>query len=141
MAENYVIKMYSAAAGDSVVQVDVPNDGEIVGVHGTVAGLGLDADGDFVRAELSFLSTSQLVTNDARGSIFALEIMVTAATVASVTKTSESVFVNLPDGIPVAAGERLHMHVADAAGVSPSTTFMIYFATRKAPTRRSRRRR
>lgn len=139
MAEVFTIKLAAIAAGDSAASADIPQDADIVGVSGYVGATGADADGDFVRAELSFLSTNQLLTNDARASIFQVEVMITSATVASIAKASEQQTIAIPDGIPVAAGERIHLHVTDAAGVSPVVVFMVYLKSRTAPRRRTRR--
>ena len=137
-----VIRVFDTnnTSADSVVSVDIPEDGDIVGVHGSLAASGMDADADGAQVELSFLSTNQLSTNDARGSIMALDVRNTAATVAAITMDSLSTYIWLADGIPVNAGERIHLHRIVSTGVTARARFDIYFRTKKV-TRRTRRRR
>jgi len=142
MAEITVIRVHSSGTttSDSVASVDIPEDGDIVGVHGNIAASGLDADADGCQVELSFLSTNQLGTNDARGSIMSMDVRNTAATVASIAQNSLSTYVSFQDGIPANAGERIHMHRIVSTGVNARARFDIYFRTTKV-TRRTRRRR
>lgn len=143
MAEVTVIRVFSSGTGatDSAANVDMPEDGDIVGVHGLLTGKGMDADGDQAMSELSFLSTSQYTTNDARGSIMKMRLQNSVATVASITQNALSEYMNLgPDGLPINAGERLHLHRSADTGVTADATFDIYFRVRKS-IRRSRRRR
>jgi len=142
MAELTVIRVFNdgSTTADSVASIDVPEDGDIVGIHGNLAAAGMDAAGDSVEVELSFLSTNQLGTNDARGSLMALDVRNTVATVAAITNDSLSTFIGIPDGIPVNAGERIHLHRIVSTGASARARFDIYFKTSKV-TRRTRRRR
>ena len=123
-----------------VASIDIPEDGEILSILGFVSGKGMDADGDQAYAELSFLSTHQIESNDARGSILEVATRMSLGA-AGVAKSNESVVISFTpgSGIPLNAGERIHLHTFGSTGVTPKATFMLYLSTGGA--RRARKRR
>ena len=140
MAINTIIQLTQggiAASADSVVNVDVPEDGAIEAVVATISDSTLLAT-EGVTAELSFLSSNQLATNDARGIIYSIVLFAGGTT--GRNKSSEITSVSFPGGIPVAAGERIHMHVNVVGAPSARCTFIMYMST-KGGGRRSRARR
>lgn len=118
-----------AVTTDGVASIDVPEDGEIVAIAGVVYGTGM-ADDDRAMAEISFLSTSQFGVNDARGAIVGLVVQVGVVTTSGQAQAQDSgVIVFGGAGIPVNAGERIHLHTSATTGVIPSATFMLYMTT------------
>ena len=123
-----------------VSSIDIPEDGEILGIMGHISANGMNLADDKVYAELSFLSTHQIESNDARGSI--LEVMVQFGMLSSgAGPASQMITLSfIPgSGIPVNAGERIHLHTFASNGPVPKGTFMIYLSSGGA--RRSSRRR
>ena len=140
MAINTIIQLTSgsiSASADSVVNIDVPEDGAIEAVVAHISDSTLIAT-EGITAELSFLSSNQLGTNDARGIIYSL-VLFGGGTTGS-QKSSEITSVAFPGGIPVSAGERIHMHVNVVGTPSARVTFIMYMST-KGGGRRSRARR
>lgn len=131
-------QLFTTATTDAAAQLDIPEDGDIVAIHGEMVASDLDTDADRIEAELSFLSTSQFTTNDARGSIAALRLMGTVETLVGVATPRAALDIALGDGIPVAAGERLYIHVSASAGVNPRISFHVYIAHRAVTRRRGR---
>ena len=129
-----------SVTSNSVVQIDIPEDGEILAISGFVDGSGMDALNDKAVAELSFLSTNQIEVNDARGSILETAVRV-AGNTGGFAKGSEHVTLSFTpgSGIPVSAGERIHMHTFGSTGVTPNGNFMLYLSAGGA--KRARRRR
>ena len=141
MAEITPIQMYTTVTSnqDSSVNIDIPADGVLVGVDWAAGASGADADGDMLQCELSFNSTSQRTTNDARAGISALKIRTTAATAASIANTSANKYVDLRDGLTVQGGERIYLHFKSESGVGGEVLVMLHFrfrAARRAATRR-----
>lgn len=142
MADLTPIQIFSSGTGDSTASLDVPSDGEIKAVAWIVGASGMDADADLVQAEVSFGSSNQFGTNDSRSVIAAAEIRVSAATVASIANTSLVEHMDFGgDGVPVAAGERIHLHITRSTGVSANVKAILYMRLRgagRALPRRSR---
>lgn len=132
------IKMIGVAAGDAAAAIDVREDSDIVAIAGTMTALDLDTEADFCRAELSFLSTNQMSTNDARGSLLQLELQGTVETLVGVMVPQTAIAVDLGDGIPVNAGERVYIHISTSTGVTPRAIFMLYMAQKAVTRRRGR---
>lgn len=120
------VQAYAASAGDSVATIDIPEDGEIIGIQVNHTAQGMDADGDNSLSMISFGSTNSFTSNDARNVIARSDMKVTAATVASIEKTSNSQYLDMHEGIPVNAGERLHMHNQMASGVTMTAAWILY---------------
>ena len=124
---------------NSVAAIDIPEDGEIVAIVGTVQGMGMGAD-DTATAELSFLSTNQIDTNDARGSILEVSTRTGAVSTNGQAKSSDNIALSIPDGLPVNAGERVHLHTRGSAAVTPEGVFTLYLRTTGGGRRVGRRR-
>jgi len=141
MAEVTVIRVFAAGtSADSAASVDIPEDGDIVSIHGLCTASGITVETEQATIELSFLSTNQITTNDARGSLMVLGLEAAADTAVGFAIPAISEVINTPDGIPVNAGERLHMHIRVSGSATLEGWFDIYFRT-KSITRRTRRRR
>lgn len=141
MAKQIVpIQMYAATASDSAANIDVPADGEIVGVLLEVTAQTLDADGDAAGGEVSFGSSSQFTTNDARNALATCNIRGSNVSANVGVMSSQRVYVEFGgDGVPVSAGERIHLHTRVAGGASsPVVRAILYF--KFAGTLRVRRR-
>jgi hypothetical protein len=134
-----IIRVFGQGTGGSTVNdvasIDIPFDGTIQAIHAlmlnTNQGSNIKA-----QAELSFLSTNQLDTNDSRGTIAQIGNQTGAVSTSGASKGSESVFLDFSGGggIPVNAGERLHLHIESGSSVTPNVTFIIYL--RQGSTRR-----
>lgn len=126
MPEMFVIHMEGAGTGgneNGIANVDIPEDGTIVGIE-WATNADLDADGEFVVPELSFISTSQGGTNDARGIIsqIAGRMSLTTSGVAMVSLNGYT-----PMDLAVAGGERLYLHVSASSGVTSTLRCNIHF--------------
>jgi hypothetical protein len=136
-----IIGMYAATSGgteDALASIDIPSDGRITGVDWAVSAL-LNADGELLEAELSFLSTNQIRTNDARGSISQVRLEMYLLT-SGATQHSANKFVALSPGLEVAAGERLYIHSRATAGVVASLGLALHLDLAKTVRARMRRR-
>lgn len=128
----------SAVTADDIAAIDIPEDGEIVG-----ALLNMSSDdatlGERATLELSFNSTNQLFSNDARGSLATLSDLAKGGT--GVVGYASAIYLNFSaDPVPVAAGERMHSHVIMSA--AHTILFdIILFLKGKGGGRRSVRRR
>ena len=134
-----VIQMFGNSSADGAATIDIPQDGRLVGLGFSVGAGGMDAENDGASIEISFNSTNQRTTNDARASIASGKIRVTAATVAAIQTTHLNKEVTLMGGIEVLAGERIYMHILLTSGVSVAALVLLYFEfrkTRRAATRR-----
>jgi len=97
-----------SAATDDIAQLDVQFDGHIIAYMINAYTRVADALGDGFGVELSFLSGSMFVNNDARGVIahgWWMQNFLTTGGSASALNTGLSGL-----SIPVNAGERIHMH-------------------------------
>ena len=131
--------MFGNSSADGAATIDIPQDGRLVGLGFSVGAGGMDAENDGASIEISFNSTNQRTTNDARASIASGKIRVTAATVAAIQTTHLNKEVTLMGGIEVLAGERIYMHILLTSGVSVAALVLLYFEfrkTRRAATRR-----
>lgn len=128
-----------SVATSGVACVDIPQEGFIVGILGHVRGSGM-ATGDSAEAEVSFLSTHQFLVNDARGSLMEMATKTGDITTSGQAQASQTTFMSFLDGIPVAAGERLHLHTQGSTGVTPTGLFMLYILLGSIRRRSQRRR-
>lgn len=136
-----IIGMYGLIAGDTqdaLASIDVPQDGFITGVDWDVSA-DMDADSEALQIELSFIASNQVNINDVRGRLSGVsaEISLTTSGIAS---TSIQKFVG-PMDVPVAGGERLHLHSVASSGVTGAIRCNVHLDSARAPTRRSARRR
>ena len=135
-----IIGMYGAATGgtnDALAQIDVPQDGLLVGIDWD-ASWNIDADAEFAGAELSFIATNQLVTNDSRGRISsiatAMSLTTSGVAVAQVQK-----FINVMN-LVLHGGERLFLHALGSVGASGDIRCNLHFFGGTTTPRRSARR-
>lgn len=157
MAIDTIIKVSAsftaATVVDSAAAVDIPEDGEILGIGASIYGDFAPSPGVFanqtlvVISELSFLSTNQIGVNDSRGSIAGMiAVMVNhfaeaAETGAGSSKFSEMATLAPEGGISVNAGERVHLHMSSStANLVGASTYYLYMKARgggrRAPKRR-----
>lgn len=135
-----VIKMYAAVTGDTqnaLANIDIPEDGTITGVEWAIRA-DLDADSEHITAELSFIATNQIVTNDVRG-VLTMACAQISLTTSGIANTQINKYV--PMMVDVAGGERLYINTIAASGVGASVYCMIHFEFRRQVARRSQRRR
>ena len=136
-----IIGLYGAVTGDTqdaVASIDIPSDGFITGIDWD-GNVNLDADGETMNAELSFIATNQVATNDVRGRISSI-----SAQVAVLTSVGEVAF-NLqkwigPMDLSVSGGERIHLHFQSSTGVTGAVRCNIHLDARSVGARRSARR-
>jgi len=137
---NEIIGLFAQITGgtqDARAQIDIPQDGVILGIDWDASWY-FDAE-EKAEAELSFIATNQLDTNDVRGrlsSISAHSAVLTAVGAAPV-------FVQKWLGgieVVVAGGERLYIHSVSTAGVNGEVRVNLYVDL-GATMRRSARRR
>ncbi len=123
------IRIYGSATAagttNDLASITIPRNGHVVGATiQAVATPGVSAD-DYVKAQVSFLSTSSFLVNNAQGIIVEVlgQIVVegTAASIAGVQ------FANRISGIriPVATGQIVYLHV-DATASGDLFTANIY---------------
>lgn len=121
-----MIKMYLAGTGGTEnAMVDVPQDGLITAVEWS-ARAELDADGDLYSAQLSFGSQANFTTNDARQVISEIragnELVTSGASQWGINTQTM-----LSNGVPVALGERLYLHVTATASTPSATSCIVLF--------------
>lgn len=126
----------SATPADNAASIDVPQDGRLVGVDWTMTVAASGADFS-VLGEISFASTSQFSSNDARASI------TTCAVNSDLTTSGAAVgmankYVMLPE-IPVSTGERIYLHTSGTA-IVVGTRAHLYFDFEEPTRRRTRMR-
>jgi hypothetical protein len=125
-----------AATSASLVSIDVPKDGRLLGVQ-FAGGTDMDADGDTCEVELSFGSSGTQTINDTRSRIAAWSFGIRDLGTAGAGINLVNQYTDLPD-ISVGAGERIFLH-----GVASNTQTARFLATLyfdfeldKTPTRR-----
>ena len=121
-----VYKLFGAGTGgtqESVASLDVQFDGRITAIHGS-ANADMDADGESFQCEASFLSSTTIAVNDSRGSLFIMQAQMSLTTSGVMNGSLNSGVSGL--NIPVAAGERIHLHLGGASGVTSSTNIYLY---------------
>jgi len=137
-----IIGMFADVSGgtqDAAATIDVPFDGFITGVDWDVEA-DMDADGERISCELSFIATQQIGTNDVRGRISSISGRMSLTT-SGVAVTGLQKFVG-PMQLIVAGGERIHLHVISSASLVGVMRCNIHLDTTTATRsrRRSRRR-
>ena len=108
-----VIQMYGSgtSSADDAASIDIPEDGELMGVIMSIRAPGMAAN-RYVATELSFLSSSQFSTNDARGVIAYVELASGALNTNGLTGANNSQSFIFHKGLNVNAGERIHLHLS-----------------------------
>jgi len=131
-----VYSLYSAASQDAAAQIDIAEDGEIIGWSWAVWAVA-GADGATLAAEISFGSQNSLTANDNRASIDVVRLIQEGtAAVNAINKSS-------PSGvrIPVQAGERIYLHTTVGTFTSGAYNVLLYVEQGSSSTRPSTRRR
>ncbi len=134
-----VYKLFGALTGsgqNAIASLDVQFDGIITAMM-MAADPDFDAADETFAAEISFLSTRTLDSNDSRGSLMVIRgraTLITAEPGVSAINVSVSGM-----RIPVTAGERIYMHGNSGAGVGASTTAFLYVEDTSDPRLRRRR--
>lgn len=106
-----IYKLFGSTGGDSIASLDIQMDGEIKSIHMTCRANGVNAADEGMVAEISFLSTNTFGANDARGSLMMIQTNVGLLTSGMGPSAINASISSLE--IPVAAGERVHMHISD----------------------------
>ena len=147
MSINTIIKVSgalpNAATTNSISSIDIPEDSEIVSIGGLIVTTVAQAAAGLwsAVAELSFLSTNQIGTNDARGAVAGIGVTFEIFGAAAGTKTSEQNALTFPEAIIVSAGERMHLHgITNLVGPGSvaTATFLLYLRTKGGGRRRAR---
>jgi len=136
-----IIGLFGAITGDTqdaVASIDVPSDGFITGLDWDM-NLNLDADGEAMNAELSFIATNQVGVNDVRGRISSISVMTSAITAAGTAFPVIQKWIG-PMDLAVSGGERIHLHTVGGTGVTGNVRCNIHFDLRSVSARRSARR-
>jgi len=138
MAEIKVYKMFNNVTA-TAASVDIQEDGEICAVLLENNAIGADALGDGIQSELSFSSVSGFTSNDTRASVIGA-LTTQQFLTSGGGPVNKSVFITFaPHGIPVAAGERLFLHIlVSAAPTSIQASCWIYFCVGGSQTKRAR---
>ena len=110
MAES-VIQMYGGPSTDTddVSSIDMPEDGQLMGVHISMQSPSMSQAKE-MQCEVSFLSSSQFVTNDARGIIAHSTLATSTPTTSGGGPAFSNSYIIYHSGLPIAAGERIHLH-------------------------------
>lgn len=122
-----VIKMYANGTGgaeNAVAQIDVPMSGALIGVQWAYSAE-LDGDSDDGQAQLSFRSSGAFTTNDDRGIISEIRT-ITELITSGVANAFVNVYHPLPN-IPIAAGERLYLHLNTTASTPSYIGVLLHF--------------
>lgn len=133
-----IYKLQAAGVGgaqDGAGALDIQFEGTITAIHGSMVAV-LDLASEFCQAEVNFLSVNTINSNDSRGSLLIIQAQ------ASGTGVGVPSFVNSgvgPMDVPVAAGERVFLHLFAAAGVISTVQFHLYVRDGAVPALRRRR--
>ena len=136
-----VIGMYGAITGDTqnaIAAIDIPQDGVIIGLDWDFS-VNFDADSEVEAAELSFIATNQLTTNDVRGRISSVSAAAAVLTAVGINSQNIQKWLGGFD-LPVSGGERLYLHASGSSGVTGLVRMNIFF-DQSGTMRRSARRR
>ena len=144
MAADLIIRMFglivSGTNQDSLMSIDIPQDAVIESILMGINPTGMDALDDQCRFEISFGSASLFALNDGRISIAEITLKQQFLTTGGGVGMGSQFLGGV--NIPVAAGERIHGHVAVSTGVNGQVFAYLYLDTRgRGPARRSLRRR
>lgn len=116
--------------------IDIPSNARITGLSFHMEA-GLNAADEFSNAELSFISTNQINTNDARGIIASGRCRMGLLGASGGGITQVNFFT--PMDIEVSGGERLHGHLKATAGVTTLVTVLLHLADLTGVRRAARR--
>ena len=110
MAEVTTIQLYGTAETDNIANVDMPDDGAILGAYIVARCSVGGADLDAISFELNFASVSSIITNDARSVIAIAAAHQRWATAAGFMNLIAEANIDLRPGIKVFGGERVYLH-------------------------------
>lgn len=110
---------------DALASIDVPQDGLLMSCTMSLDFAG-DADGDNVEASVSFGSTSTSA-NDSR-QVICVGVGSVQLTTSGTTQLGQNWNVTFANGIPVAAGERIFIHIIASASLTSSLTALLCFS-------------
>lgn len=134
-----IILITGAMVGGTVsafAQVDIPQDGTIVGVQWSVH-FDLDADAEIGQVFLSFAATAA-IANDSRSVIST--VVTRASVLTAVGAVPNYVNFHVPMELDVSGGERIFLHEISTAGVTGSAACLVHFASGGRSARSPRRR-
>ncbi len=134
-----IYKLFGGGTGgteNSVANLDVQFEGSIVAIFGSMHA-DLDADAETCAAEVSFLSSNTVTTNDSRGSLFQMQVRTNETGTGKGDGSANAGISGL--NIAVAAGERIHLHLVSTSGVVSVNHFYIYVDDQASPALRRRR--
>lgn len=134
-----IYKLYGTAATDDCASLDIQIDGIITAIHMTALAMGVNAADEGLYAECSFLSTNTFSANDARGSLMIIEVVSGMLTSGMGMMAANASIASLE--IPVAAGERIHMHISDIGTLSSRNAHAFLYVLDKGTPRIPGRRR
>lgn len=106
-----IYKLYAAVATDDAASLDIQMDGTIKSMLMTARWQGVDAINEGGMAEMSFLSTNTFSANDARGSLMLIQ-SISGLLTSGMLQTAVNQSLSSLE-IPVAAGERIHLHIVN----------------------------
>lgn len=118
-----IYKLRANDNGDSVASLDIQIDGIITAIYMTGKGSDVNAQDDGWMAETSFLSSNSFGVNDVRGSLMIIQSELGALTSGGLNTAVNANISSME--IPVAAGERIHMHILKI-GTTGSCTVHAY---------------
>jgi len=136
-----IIGIYAVISGgteNAVAQIDVPQDGVLRALDWDM-NTNMDADGEVINIELSFIATNQLNQNDVRGRISSISAHATVLTAVGLYIFSVQKFVG-PFELMLAGGERIYLNSVSTSGVTGDIRCNFHFDGGAAVTRRSARR-
>jgi len=125
---------------DSAATIDIQDDGFIEGVLLGLNATGADALNDGARVEVGFGSTNTYTTNDVRSSIAMLHHRQGFLTSGG-GPVGQAIYLAFQKGIPVSAGERIHMHLESFGGTADAFCYLYVVTSRGVARRATRRRR
>lgn len=136
-----VIQMYGTASADSdsVAQIDVPEDAHLHFALLNIRSPSGMTSAKYAQMEVSFLSSSQFSTNDARGIIGRCQISGGTVTTSGQVSADGQAHLHFPKGISVVAGERIHLHIETSDTVLITCHALLVFKF-KGGIRQGRRR-
>lgn len=139
---NTIIKVsgtiLAGAVTDDIAAIDIPDDGIIRAIGGALYGIyATPATGSIqILSEISFLSTNQFGANDSRGTLAGLVVAGTILSTEGGYNLSEFGNIVFPDGIPINAGERIHLHgSSSAANLTAVASYLLYIQSKGAGSR------
>ena len=127
----------AAGSNSSIAQLDIVEDGKLWAISWAAAPIGLDANDDEYRVEISFSSSNTLDNNDIRQAIDEIGQSVSVGAVGIVSLGINKSISGL--NVNVIAGERIHMHSFASTGVAGRCSCFLYVADGSGGTTRSRR--